>query len=378
VRKGGKVFRSGQGTGVFVVGGGPAGLATAIAASQKGFQVTVADGASPPIEKACGEGMMPETLAALRDLGVEFKPGEGQKSYGISFVQEDARVRAEFPQGPGIGLRRSLLHERLVARAEECGVRLLWKTPVCGIDAKGVQLSRGKIQARWIVGTDGQGSRVRRWSGLEPAKVGKQRHAVRRHYRVKPWSEYTEIYWGRHAQAYVTPIGSEELCIVVMAEQAEHASFDSALREMTELRERLGGAELSGRERGAISAMRSLPNVQRGNVALVGDASGGVDAITGEGLRLAFLQAFGLVDAMVARDLRQYEKAHRALARRPRLMGNLLLWLGRNPGVRSRVIRALESKPDLFARLLATHVGQGSSRELLSTGALLGWRLLAI
>lgn len=184
-------------TDVFVVGGGPAGLAAAIAARQKGFDVTVADGAAPPIEKACGEGMMPETLEALRSLGVEIGAGEGQKFRGICFVQEGARVSADFPQGPGTGLRRPVLHERLVARAEECGVRLLWKTPVRGMDAEGVQLAHGRIDARWIVGTDGQGSRVRRWSGLETGKGGKQRHAVRRHYRVKPWSSYMEIHWGK-------------------------------------------------------------------------------------------------------------------------------------------------------------------------------------
>jgi len=195
---------------------------------------------------------------------------------------------------------------------------------------------------------------------------------------VKPWSNYVEIYWGRHAQAYVTPVGSEEVCIVMMSERAEHACFDRALRELPELKEKLEGAELSSRERGAVTWMRSLHRVQRKNVALLGDASGGVDAITGEGLRLAFRQAFALADAMVEGDLGQYEQAHRELARRPMLIGNLMLWLGRNPQIRARVIRALQSRPDLFARLLATHVGQGTSAELVSAGALLGWRLLAI
>ena len=369
---------SGRSTDVFVVGGGPAGLAAAIAARQKGFQVIVADGAAPPVEKPCGEGMMPETLAALRALGVDIGPGEGRRFRGIGFVQEDAEVFGDFPQGPGIGLRRPLLHEKLVARAEECGVQLLWKTPVNGMDAEGVQLSRRKVRARWIVGADGQGSRMRRWSGLEATKRSRKRPASRRHYRVKPWSNYVEIYWGRHAQAYVTPVGSEEVCIVMMSERAEHACFDRALRELPELKEKLEGAELSSRERGAVTWMRSLHRVQRKNVALLGDASGGVDAITGEGLRLAFRQAFALADAMVEGDLGQYEQAHRELARRPMLIGNLMLWLGRNPQIRARVIRALQSRPDLFARLLATHVGQGTSAELVSAGALLGWRLLAI
>lgn len=376
--RGGRVVCSLQSTDVFIVGGGPAGLAAAIAARQKGFQVIVADGAAPPIEKPCGEGMMPETLVALRALGVEINPGEGQKFRGISFVQEDARVRADFPEGQGIGLRRPLLHERLVARAEGCGVQLLWKTPVTGIDAEGVQLARGKIRARWIVGTDGQASRVRRWSGLESARCDKQRHASRRHYRVKPWSNYAEVYWGNHTQAYVTPVGGEEVCIVVTSERAEHASFDMALTELPELEEKLCGAELSSRERGAITSMRSLHWVQRGNVALVGDASGGVDAITGEGLRLAFRQAFALADALVVGNLEQYEAAHRELIRRPMVMSRLMLWLGRNPRIRGRVIRALQSKPKVFARLLAVHAGKGSSAELVTAGARLGWRLLAV
>lgn len=370
--------RSGRGVEVLIVGGGPAGLAAAIAARQKGFEVVVADGAAPPIDKPCGEGMMPETLVALRALGVEFGAGEGRKFRGICFVQENVRVLADFPQGTGIGLRRRLLHERLIAKAEECGVRLLWNTPVSGIDAESAHLTHGKVRARWIIGADGQRSRVRRWIGLDVAKRCRQRHASRRHYRVKPWSNYVEIHWGRHAQAYVTPIGSDEVCVVIMSETAEYASFDGSLRELPELKERLAGADLCSRERGAVTSMHLLSKVQQRNVALVGDASGGVDAITGEGLRLAFRQAFALGESMAVSDLRQYESVHRELARRPMLMGDLMLWLGRNPGIRDRFIRALEAKPDLFARLLATHVGRGTPMELLSTGAQLGWRLLAV
>src|ERR1022692_2180287 len=61
-----------QPTDLFVIGGGPAGLAAAIAARLKGLNVTLADGARPPIDKACGEGLMPDGLAALRSLGVKW------------------------------------------------------------------------------------------------------------------------------------------------------------------------------------------------------------------------------------------------------------------------------------------------------------------
>src|SRR5258708_25114511 len=137
-----------------------------------------------------------------------------------------------------------------------------------------------------------------------------------------------------------------------MAKCAEDAAFDSLLLDCAQLKQRLSGAELASRERGAITQMHSLRAVHSGNVALVGDASGGVDAITGEGLRLAFQQAIALGDAMEHHDLPSYERAHRKLARKPALVGNLLLTMARNDSLRSRSILILAKWPQLFARLL--------------------------
>jgi flavin-dependent dehydrogenase len=361
---------------VFVVGGGPAGLAAAIAARQRGMSVAVADGTEPPIDKACGEGLMPETIASLGELGVEIRPDAGYRFRGIRFLQQDAQAGGDFPQGLGIGIRRTILHEWLIARAEECGVQLFWRTPVAGITEAGVHLPGKFVASRWIVGADGSGSRVRRWSGLDRAARQSQRYATRRHYRVRPWSEYVEFYWVHQAQAYVTPIGREEVCIVVMAKRAEDVSFDSVLQDCPQLAERLTGAELASRERGAITQMHSLRAIHSGNVALVGDASGGVDAITGEGLRLAFRQAIALADAMVRNDLPSYARAHRQEARKPALMGDLLLTLARNDRLRARSIRTLAKRPQLFARMLAVHSGQAALGDWLSAGAQLGWRFL--
>jgi len=371
------VYTGDQGTDVFVIGGGPAGLAAAIAARQKGFSVTVADGAAPPIDKACGEGMMPETRAALRELGVALPADAGYRFRGIQFVQDGVQVAADFPEGWGIGIRRTLLHECMIEEAEKRGVKLLWKTPVTGIASGGVQLSGGLVSARWIIGADGSGSRVRRWSGLSARVLNSQRMASRRHYRVRPRTEYMEIYWGPSAQAYVTPISNEEVCIVVLSETAEHGDFERALGSLPELEVRLAGAELRGRERGAITAMQSLAKVWRGNVALLGDASGGVDAITGEGLRIAFRQAFALAEAMACGDLREYERAHRELTRRPMCMGKLMLWLGRNAGMRGRALRMLGRNPELFARLLAIHAGKATPGDVVRAGAEAGWQFLA-
>jgi flavin-dependent dehydrogenase len=270
-----------------------------------------------------------------------------------------------------------LLHQALILAAEKCEVKMLWKTPVSGIESDGVRLNRGTIAARWIVGADGGHSRVRRWSDLDAAVTNRYRLASRRHYRVRPWSEFMEIHWGPRVQAYVTPISHHEVCIVTMGESAEDAEFARALTVLPELRERLAGAELCSRERGAITAMQVLDRVWRGNVALVGDASGGVDAITGEGLRLAFRQAHALAEAMEAGDLREYGRVHKRLARRPLWMGKVMLQMGRHDGIRARALNRLSQHPELFARLLAIHVGRATPRDLFAAGAQFGWQFLA-
>jgi flavin-dependent dehydrogenase len=364
-------------TDAVVVGGGPIGLAAAIAMLQKGFTVLVADGAEPPIDKPCGEGMMPETLAALRSLGVALPPEDGRHFRGIRFVSGDTHVAADFPSGQGIGVRRTILHQRLLEAAERAGVRFLWKTPVRGIAQHEVQLPGHAIATRWIIGADGSGSRVRRWAGLDKAVRRQQRNATRRHYRVRPWNEYMEVHWGPRSQAYVTPISPEEVCIVVIAGSAEDANFETTLASLPELSERLAGAEIASRERGAITTMHTLHRVSSGNVALVGDSSGSVDAITGEGLRLGFRQAKTLADAIALGDLSPYEPAHRRLARRPVWMGQLMLHLGRNSWLRDRSMRALQRRPDLFERLLAIHVGHATPGHMLAAGTQLCWQFLA-
>ena len=74
-------------TDVFIVGGGPAGLATGIALRQRGLRVVVADLAQPPIDKACGEGLMPQTVAELKALGVTLGPSQAVPFRGIRFIE---------------------------------------------------------------------------------------------------------------------------------------------------------------------------------------------------------------------------------------------------------------------------------------------------
>lgn len=319
---------------------------------------------------------MPAALSALARLGVELKSEDGKIFRGISFLQGDMKITADFPAGSGLGLRRSVLHERLARRAQASGVKLLWNSPVCRIDDSGACVRGQWIRARWIVGADGYGSRVRHATGLGRLRTVQMRFAKRRHYGVEPWSDYTEVYWGGQAQAYVTPVARDEVCVVLLGNGPKQVKFDAALTEFHELRKRLAGRPLLSRERGAVTTISSLTRVQRNNIALVGDAAGGVDAITGEGLRLAFEQALAVADAIQDGELKRYERFHRRLLSQSRRMARLLLWLGRHPRVRACAFRAMCDKPECFARMLEMHVGHWKAARLITTGASLGWQLL--
>jgi flavin-dependent dehydrogenase len=111
---------------------------------------------------------------------------------------------------------------------------------------------------------------------------------------------------------------------------------------------------------------------------LVGDASGTVDAITGEGLCLSFNQAMVLAECLRSNDLGRYQREHRRLSRRPRLMAGLLLTLDRRPWLQRRTLQVFRRRPEVFQHLLALHVGDLSPLNLAVDGLTLGWGLLTV
>jgi len=364
-----------EGTDVLVIGGGPAGLAAAIAARMKGFDVTVVDGTKPPIDKACGEGLMPSTVSALRALCVEIGPADGQALRGVCFKDEESTMEANFTGSRGFAMRRTMLHQKMLERAQECGVTLLWNTPVASLSEDGATVGDRVLKAKWIIGADGVHSRVRRWIGLDPKGRQAKRFAQRQHFRVKPWTDCMEIHWGEAAQAYVTPLSNDEICVSLISRDSRMRLQD-ARRIFPELARHLSHAEASSAERGALTVTRTLRQVYRGNVVLTGDASGSVDAVTGEGLCLSFHQAIELAEALTKGRFESYQRAHRQIAKRPFTMGRFLLFLDRYPSLRRRAFRGMAAEPELFARLLATHLGEASPTFLAATSLRFGWQFL--
>ena len=360
---------------ILVVGGGPAGLASAIAAAQKGFRVAVVDSRKPPINKPCGEGLLPEATESLRRLGIHLQPGDGHPFEGFRFADETQSVSALIPRGRALGLRRTALHQMLADRAEVCGVELMWGARVSDFELDGARVDGRFIPFRWLVGADGQNSIVRRFARLGSRWTIERRFGFRRHYSVAPWTNLCEVHWAHRSQMVVAPTASDEICISFFVDDPQ-MRMDRALAQFPEVAARLDGAQPSSTEAGSMIQFRKARAVVRGNVALVGDSGCTVDAVSGQGLSLAFQQAHHLAAAFASGNLASYQSAHNHLTLTAIRVTRLLLVMNSSAALRRKVLRLFALRPNLFANLISVHTQ--SQPELLKACEIvnLTWRVL--
>jgi flavin-dependent dehydrogenase len=363
---------------VLVVGGGPVGLATAIGCAQAGLSVTVAEPRGVPVDKACGEGVMPAGLSRLAALGVNPR---GYPLRGIRYTDGRHQADARFAHGEGRGVRRTVLHAALAQRALALGIPVL-PARVTAFKQHESHVSASGVDARYLVAADGLHSGIRR--ALErdaparpgPALAGRQggsgggaagraaRYGLRRHFRVAPWTDLVEVHWSARAEAYVTPVADDVVGVAVLFTRQDHPArpasgnggaddgFAEWLTEFPALLGRLAGAAPVSAVRGAGPLRQQVRRRVYGRVLLAGDASGYLDALTGEGIGVGLAQADVLVRCLAARRPADYERAWRRVSGPAWRLTGGLLWSRNQPLLGSRIVPAAEHLPWVFSALV--------------------------
>lgn len=332
----------GQETEILIVGGGPVGLAAAIEARLAGLDVIVAEPREGAIDKACGEGLMPGAVPALARLGVHPR---GFPLRGVDYRDGRRNAAYRFVAGNGLGVRRTTLHTALRARAEELGARFVVDR-IETLEQDSGAVRAGGITAHWLFAADGLHSTMARQLGLAlPAPKARRRYGQRRHYAVEPWSDLIEVHWTKAGEIYVTPTADGMVGLSLLARQG--TQFDEAIAAAPELAARVRGSEPVSALRGAGPFRQRTRARVAGRALLLGDASGYVDALTGEGIRIGLDQARAAVAAVHAGNPAGYEKEWERVTRDFRRLTGGVVRLATSP-LRPAIVPIAKAAPGIF------------------------------
>lgn len=333
---------------LLVAGAGPAGAATAVRAALAGLQVVVVEPRRGPIDKACGEGIAHSAVRDLADLGVE---PAGRPFLGIRYLDSFGHeVDALFRDGPGLGVRRTVLQSAFGDRLSELEVPVI-PGRVEEVHQFKDHVEAAGIKARYLAAADGLHSPIRRRLGLEASRGGSTRHGLRRHFAIEPWTDLVEVYWSPIGEAYVTPVADDLVGVAILT--SERKPYDELLRAFPTLRVRLAGyLRTAGPVMGAGPLRQRVRRRVSGRVLLVGDAAGYVDALTGEGIAVALRTSAELVRCVRANRPLAYELAWRRASWECRLLTGTLLWARNRPFLGPRIVPLAARLPGAFSTIV--------------------------
>lgn len=370
-----------------MVGGGPAGSATALLLARAGHSVLLLDKARFPRHKACSEYINAGGVAALDELGV-LSEVIGAGAHRLTEMRihspEGGQFTAQFDRaGPGrhaLGLSRYRLDAILLEAARSAGVTVMERA-----HARNVQLQPGafataeissggtvnRFRAPLIVGADGHHSCVTRSLGLEQTRRWPRRVGLVAHYREVADNDHGgDMYVISDGYAGLAPLedGKTNIAVVLPEALVERRPgsieelFEQRLELVPELSRRLDGAVRIGKVRGIGRLGHRVRQPAGDGYLLVGDAAAFLDPFTGDGiyeaLRGALLAAPVISRALASGDVSEHALApYRRERRRVFTMKRQLCWVVQgfvhSPAAMNYVTRRLERRETVGLELTA-------------------------
>lgn len=383
---------------VIVVGSGPAGSVAAGLLAQRGRSVLLLERGSHPRPKPCGEFVNPGAWAALERTG--FVPAvralEPTPVTGWELTTwEGAHARASYGQGPGgeggFAVARARLDQALAAEAVARGARLeerhtaLWIRPSAAGVAVETRGPRGlrEDRAQLVLIADGLRSRFARQLGAVRRRPRRARLSLTAHVRglgPSPTRGWLRLGGGRTVGTACIDAAADLWNVTVVVDPTREGR-QVVGRPAPFFLDALGAAALPWREDPVLVAgpWASGPfdwpvgRPAGARWALLGDAAGYFDPLTGQGVHQAVLSAEwaaadaerALADATFAAPFRRYARLLRDHLRGTRAVQRLVAAVVEHDAARRIVLPRLEVRPSVASALIRVTGDQASPTTLL-------------
>jgi len=308
---------------ILVVGGGPAGAATAYWLARSGASVLVAEKRGYPREKTCGDGLTPRAIRQLADMGFDFDIPELHRIVGLRAYVGERCLEMPWPRNRvypdwGAVMRRSDLDLQVARLAETQGAVILQHTEAAPVMEAGrlvaveLRFKNGAsapdvevVHPRWVAVADGSLSRFGRRLGARRRRDYPFGLALRGYYASPNSADgFIESQLdvrdeaGRSLPGYgwVFPLGDGEVNVGVGVVSTFRGWKDVGTSRLLDayLASLPGHWEIGPRSETRAPVGGKLPMAMSvgprfgNNWVAVGDAAGAVNPFNGEGIDYAY------------------------------------------------------------------------------------------
>jgi geranylgeranyl reductase family protein len=371
---------------VVIVGGGPAGAATAIHLARAGLDVCVLDRARFPRDKACGEFLSPAATPLLENLGVRdaIDAAGARRLDQVRIFGGSQRLDLAFPSDAdappwGYALSRRKLDAILLDTAASAGAEvregvgvdhlILDRGRVAGVTTRDANGERGSLRSRLVVGAGGRNCPVARALGLQ-RRSPRRRIDLLAHWSADGHAMGTEceLHVDRSGYVAAAPVEGGRLNInCVVPQTTLQRSPDPTLVYSDMLRRHPSLARwVVGEPAEPVVATDITPltaaRATADGALLVGDSALFLDPFTGQGIYLALASA-GLAAGVAARALSagsvdrtilaEYDRSRATEFRAKRRVSVAIQHIIDRPWLTRRVVRALRRNRELADTLAA-------------------------